>query len=51
MVLGHAGRNQERIPSLMRTRYKQAIENGLLEIAEIEITDEELARIKTDLGN
>lgn len=51
MVVGHAGRNQERLPSLMRSRYKQAIENGLLEIAEIEIADEEVAKMKTDLEN
>ncbi len=51
MVVGHAGRNQERLPSSMRSRYKQAIENGLLEIAEIEIADEEVVKMKTDLEN
>lgn len=49
MVLGCSMRNQERLPAQLRSQYKPAIESGLLEIAEIEITDDEVEKMKKDL--
>lgn len=49
-IFGRKNKDAERDGKIFRERYMPAIKNGLLEIAEIEITDDELDEINKELG-
>ncbi len=49
-IFGRKNKDAERDGEIFRERYMPAIKNGLLEIAEIEITDDELDEMHIELG-